>query len=163
MAITDAPTRRVLEAVVSNFQVLFGISGTEDQRAILVGDAKAANMVRFDDERRMHSSHIKDIRKAFLQQLREVSSPAALVTSGYRVGSASIGNGVSTGSVTGLGLSAAPTKIITQVCKPTNTGAGSFNLWATVIDDTIDTDGFDFELDAATDTATYRLAYLVVP
>lgn len=80
---------------------------------------------------------------------------------GITRGTASIASGVSVHTVTGLGLSGAPTKVFCQVGKPTNSGAGSYNIFATPIEDTYTSAGFTAHLSGTTDTATYKLHYEV--
>lgn len=73
-------------------------------------------------------------------------------------GSLALGNGVSSGSVTGLGLSFTPTKAFLQILRP----AGTLNIFALVNSGTLTSDGFDFELSAMTDSTDYVLDYLLL-
>jgi hypothetical protein len=75
----------------------------------------------------------------------------------YR-GTVSIGSGVNSVVVTGLGLASVPAQVLVTVRKLT----GGLNLFATVRDDSITTGGFTVDLSAATDAGTYKLDYLVV-
>ena len=78
---------------------------------------------------------------------------------GMARGSLLLGAGVNSGTVTGLGLANAPSQVLVSMRKVT----GGLNLFAIVRDDTITTDGFSFDLSSATDAATYKLDYLVMP
>ena len=73
-------------------------------------------------------------------------------------GTQAIAVGVNAVTVTGLGLAAAPGQVLVTVRKV----SGGLNLFATVRDDSITTDGFTVDLSAATDGATYKLDYLAV-
>lgn len=61
--------------------------------------------------------------------------------------------------VTGLGLAVAPTAVTVSVSKPTS---GDYNIFATVVDDTITTDGFRVELSATPDNGNYKLKYITL-
>lgn len=69
----------------------------------------------------------------------------------------SIGNGVSTGSVTGLNLAIAPRKVVATVLTP----AGGFVMSVVVDNSTITADGFTFNLSGVTDSANYKLSYIL--
>ncbi len=73
-------------------------------------------------------------------------------------GTLALGNGVSSGSVTGLGLSAPPTAVLLTIQSPVGGGVMSVVLVAAPT-----TDGFDFALSGMTDTTTYKLHYHVIP
>jgi len=73
-------------------------------------------------------------------------------------GSFSIPNAVSTVTVTGLGLSAVPRRVFPVVRKPD----GGFNLFATLVQNSITTDGFEVELSGETDSDQYKLEYLLI-
>jgi hypothetical protein len=68
-----------------------------------------------------------------------------------------ITNGADFVVVTGLGLSATPTKCLVSVMKM----AGDFNLFATCRLDTLTTDGFTADLSAAVDNGNYVLVYII--
>jgi hypothetical protein len=70
----------------------------------------------------------------------------------------SLGSGVDSVAVSGLGLPSMPAQILVTVRKAT----GGLNLFATVRDDSISTGGFTADLSGATDATTYKLDYLVV-
>ncbi|MCE0484361.1 MAG: hypothetical protein LV479_09010 [Methylacidiphilales bacterium] len=74
-------------------------------------------------------------------------------------GTKAIGAGADSVAVTGLGLPSVPAQVLVTVRKVT----GGLNLFATVRDDSITTDGFTVDLSAATNAATYKLDYLVIP
>jgi hypothetical protein len=61
--------------------------------------------------------------------------------------------------VTGLGLAVAPTAVTVSVSKPTS---GDYNIFATVVEDTITTDGFRVELSATPDNGNYKLKYITL-
>lgn len=92
------------------------------------------------------------------------ASVAAVTGSGTGIapdsmsGTWTIGNGVSTGTVTGLGLATAPRGIEATVLTP----AGGFVMAVTVDYSTITTDGFTFNLSGQTNTGTYRLFYTLI-
>jgi len=73
-------------------------------------------------------------------------------------GTAAIGSGADSVTVSGLGLASVPAQVLVSVRKVT----GGLNLFATVRGDSITTGGFTVDLSAATDAATYKLDYLVV-
>lgn len=69
-----------------------------------------------------------------------------------------IGNGISSGTVSGLGLSAAPTAVVLTVQRQT----GNENLWATITSPPT-ADGFNYELNGTTDAADYVLHIAIIP
>ncbi len=73
-------------------------------------------------------------------------------------GTQTMGSGVNSVTVTGLGLPAVPAQVLVTVRKAT----GGLNLFATVRDDSISSGGFTVDLSTATDSETYKLDYLVV-
>jgi len=73
-------------------------------------------------------------------------------------GTQAIASGVDNVTVSGLGLGSAPGQVLVTVRKLT----GGLNLFATVRDDSVTAGGFTVDLSAATNTATYKLDYLVV-
>jgi len=84
---------------------------------------------------------------------------ALWIISGNQVaGTIELGNGVDSGTVTGLALSFNPLQIFLQVECP----LGLFNIFGVVIAGTLLADGFQFALSGETDTATYKLHYLII-
>jgi hypothetical protein len=77
----------------------------------------------------------------------------------FTSGSASLVSGQDFLVVTGLGLAAAPTSVTVSVSKPTS---GDYNIFATVVEDTITTDGFRVELSATPDNGNYKLKYITL-
>ncbi len=75
----------------------------------------------------------------------------------YR-GTAALGSGADSVTVSGLGLPSVPAQVLVTVRKLT----GGLNLFATVRDDSITAAGFTADLSAATDAGTYKLDYLVI-
>jgi hypothetical protein len=73
-------------------------------------------------------------------------------------GTQAIASGADSITVSGLALVSAPGQVLVTVRKVT----GGLNLFATVRDDSITTDGFTADLSAATDAATYKLDYLTI-
>ena len=73
-------------------------------------------------------------------------------------GTVAIASGADSVTVSGLGLGSVPGQVLVTMRKAT----GGLNLFATVRDDSITTNGFTVDLSAATDAATYKLDYLVV-
>ena len=73
-------------------------------------------------------------------------------------GTQAIASGVDAVTVTGMLLASAPSQVLVTVRKV----SGGRNLFATVRDDSITTDGFTADLSATTDGATYKLDYLAV-
>lgn len=69
-----------------------------------------------------------------------------------------IPNGADTVTVTGLNLSAVPRRVFPVVRKP----SAGFNLFATVVQDSITTGGFQVELSGETDSDQYKLEYLLI-
>lgn len=89
----------------------------------------------------------------------QVSSLATNFTKLYS-GTFAIGNASNAGSVTGLSITNfTPTKAIATVRAP----AGGLNIAATVVDATITTGGFQFTLDSLTDSANYKLDFILLP
>lgn len=79
-------------------------------------------------------------------------------SSGSFVGKTALGNGVSSGSVTGLGLAFTPANVFLQVSRP----PGGLNITALLNSGTLTQDGFAFELSAATDSVNYVLSYFIL-
>ena len=75
----------------------------------------------------------------------------------YR-GTQAIGSGVDSVTVTGLALAAVPAQVLVSMRK----ASGGLNIFATVRDGTLTTDGFTVDLSTATDATTYKLDYLAV-
>lgn len=73
-------------------------------------------------------------------------------------GAYTIPNGADTGSVTGLALTLTPRRVMVSVRKP----VGGLNLFASVVDGSISTDGFNFTLNGQTDAGTYKLDYVLL-
>jgi hypothetical protein len=73
-------------------------------------------------------------------------------------GTQTIASGADSVTVSGLGLASVPGQVLVTVRKAT----GGLNLFATVRDDSITTDGFAADLSGVTDGSTYKLDYLVV-
>lgn len=78
-------------------------------------------------------------------------------TEDLRTGTVSIPSGVSSLAVSGLALPGVPDRVIATVRKP----SGGFNLFATVVDGTIDADGFDVVFSGTTNLSTYKLDYVL--
>ena len=72
---------------------------------------------------------------------------------------ASLGSGVDSGTVSGLGLSFTPAQVNAWVLPP----SGGLSLTASVVTASITSDGFAFELSGLTDSAAYGLAYELIP
>ena len=75
-----------------------------------------------------------------------------------RSGTFDITNGAEGGTVTGLVLPAIPVRILVSVRKPTD----GLNLFAAIVDGSESTDGFEFTLNGAADSANYKLDYLLI-
>lgn len=73
-------------------------------------------------------------------------------------GEFAIPNGSATVTVTGLNLSAVPRRVFAVVRKP----VGGENLFPTVVQGSITTDGFTADLGGATDSSLYKLEYLLI-
>jgi hypothetical protein len=73
-------------------------------------------------------------------------------------GEFAIVNGADTVTVTGLNLSAVPRRVFPVVRKP----VGGENLFPTVVQDSITTDGFTVDLGGETDSDQYKLEYLLI-
>jgi hypothetical protein len=73
-------------------------------------------------------------------------------------GTQAITSGADSVTVTGLALATVPAQVLVTVRKHT----GGQNLFATVRDDSITTDGFVADLSAATDASTYKLDFLAI-
>lgn len=73
-------------------------------------------------------------------------------------GEFAIPNGADTVIVTGLNLSAVPRRVFPVIRKP----VGGENLFPSVVQDSITTDGFTVDLGGATDSNQYKLEYLLI-
>ncbi len=73
-------------------------------------------------------------------------------------GTRALASGADSAAVTGLALASVPAQVLVTVRKLT----GGLNLFATVRDDSLTTDGFTIDLSSATDAASYKLDYLVI-
>lgn len=85
-------------------------------------------------------------------------APAAgtgLPAGARRIGTMALGNGVESGSVTGLGLAFTPTIVLAWITRP----AGGLNLTVSPVAGSFSADGFDFELNGLTDGSGYVLNY----
>lgn len=69
-----------------------------------------------------------------------------------------IPNGTDVVNVTGLALSLVPRRVYPFVIKP----AGGLNIFASLVDGSVDTDGFDVDLSGMTDNANYKLGYILL-
>lgn len=94
-----------------------------------------------------------------IKVFRRVIEPEDLVIPAFTAdGEFAIGNGVDSGTVTGLNLAKVPRRVMVSVRKP----SGGSNLFASVVEGTITTGGFSFTLSAVTDAATYKLDYYLI-
>lgn len=82
----------------------------------------------------------------------------AATLSAYYDDELALGNAVSSGTVTGLALPWVPVRVVAAVRVP----AGGLKLVANVVDATLSADGFQFVLSAATDSANYKLDFLIL-
>lgn len=73
-------------------------------------------------------------------------------------GTQAVAAGANSVTVSGLALASAPAQVLVTMRKLT----GGLNLFATVRDDSITTDGFTLDLSGTTDAATYKVDYLVI-
>jgi hypothetical protein len=74
-------------------------------------------------------------------------------------GSLALGNAVSSGTVSGLGLAFTPSRVLASVSRP----AGGLLIFACVDPSSITSGGFTFELSALTDSTAYVLDYILCP
>jgi hypothetical protein len=81
-------------------------------------------------------------------------APAGTIES-IKDGEYAIDNGAETVTVTGLGLQAIPRRVLVNIQKP----SGGYNIFGTVVKDTITADGFRVDLSGVTDSANYKLEY----
>jgi len=88
----------------------------------------------------------------------EGASVTGLADSTFVMGQASIGNAASSVTVTGLGLASAPAQVILTVQMPDSSG---LLLLASPRTDSYTTDGFIADLSGLTDSANYKLNYLI--
>lgn len=79
-------------------------------------------------------------------------------TPGATSGTYSLGNGVDSGSVTGLGLAFTPSQVLLTVRIP----AGGLVLFAVPVGNPT-TDGFSFVMNGLTDNTNYKLDYSLIP
>ena len=97
--------------------------------------------------------------QAQITTLQQQLASAILSIPKMAVGTFAISNSVNSGTVTGLGVPFMPTKTIAVVRKQT----GALNIFATVVDTTITQDGFGFVLSSLTDSANYKLDFIMLP
>jgi hypothetical protein len=86
-----------------------------------------------------------------------VSGIATTVTDECLSGTFAIPSGVSTVTVTGLALAATPQQVIANVRKPAN----GYQMFAVVVDGTQSASGFTAHLSGLTNSASYRLDFLL--
>ncbi len=79
--------------------------------------------------------------------------------SGFVSGSLALGNGVDSGSISGLMLSFTPSRVLLSVSRP----MGGLNIEASVVSGSISNNGFQFELSGLTDSTSYVLNYVLFP
>ena len=90
------------------------------------------------------------------------SVPPGLDSQYVSFGTVTITSGLDYVTVTGLGLASAPAQIICTVRKPNDSSVGDdFNIFATVRNDSISTDGFIADLSAQVDLSSYKLDYMI--
>jgi len=88
------------------------------------------------------------------------SVPPGLSSAYVTTGSVALGVGDAIASVSGLALASVPSVVLVSVRKPTDSSTlGSFNIFATVRDGSVTTDGFTVDLSGAPDMAGYKLDY----
>ena len=83
--------------------------------------------------------------------------PAVIIQGSFVAGKFNIPNAVSSGAVTGLALGYTPTSVALTVQSP------SSNVLIPALTSTPTSDGFAFALSGTTDSANYKLCYLVAP
>jgi hypothetical protein len=89
-----------------------------------------------------------------------VGTGALSASSQFYDGVFALGNGVSSGTVSGISLGFTPTKVeIGGVSKPLST---DLNLWAWYTEGSATVTGFDFTLNGATDKVGYKLYYRLI-
>jgi len=92
----------------------------------------------------------------------EGSVPPDLTSTFVVFGTKTITNGTDFVTVSGLGLASAPAQILCTVRKPNDSSVGyDFNVFATVREDSISTDGFIADLSGEVDTSNYKLDYMI--
>lgn len=74
-------------------------------------------------------------------------------------GRVTLSNGAVNGSVSGLDLEFTPGAVLLQIQRP----AGGLNLRPMLVQETLDADGFSYELDGVTDSDAYELIWEVLP
>lgn len=89
----------------------------------------------------------------------DVTVPEIVPEGAFATGTVSLASGVFEGSVSGLALDEAPSRVIVTVRRPAN----GLAIFACVDDGTLTVDGFTFQLSGITDSANYKLDYILVP
>lgn len=85
-------------------------------------------------------------------------TPQTVSISGVFSGEYSLPAGQVSGSVTGLALGFTPVRVMVVIRKP----AGGYQLWASIVDGSLTTDGFDFELSGPPPDGSYVLDYMIL-
>lgn len=81
----------------------------------------------------------------------------------YRHGTYALQSGIESGTVSGLNIDSEDVhvkvrRIFPRVRKP----AGGLNLFASIVTGTLNGNGFQFDLSGQTDSADYKLDYLII-
>lgn len=81
----------------------------------------------------------------------------------FRVGTYALQSGVESGTVSGLNIDSEDShvklrRVFPRVRKP----AGGLNLFASIVTGTVTNNGFQFDLSGQTDSANYKLDYLII-
>lgn len=154
--IQDPAMRSFAEAVTAVLKTWGGESGNRSQWLVSREELIKASVIGHDELGRL-------VPVRGQAAATSVSTSVSSITgAGLRVGVAPIGLGDNTVTVTGLGLTSAPTKIFVDVSMPGTTSPGSFRLTAHVIANTVTSDKFTVSLSGTTDSADYTLAYIVM-
>lgn len=85
-------------------------------------------------------------------------TPQTVSVSGIFSGELALPSGQASGSVTGLALGFTPVRVMVVIRKP----AGGYQIWVSIVDGTLTTDGFDFELSAPPPDSSYILDYIII-
>lgn len=145
------------------YAVTGGMLSTSGSQPIGIATSPTTLSVSIQSAQSQSSSSQSSNTSALAAQIAALQSQIISISSSIKkfyAGSFSITNGVNAGTVSGLGISDfVPTKTICTV----RAQSGSLTMYASVIDTTITQDGFQFTLSSLTDSANYKLDFILLP
>jgi hypothetical protein len=128
------------------------VGKTESRVACLIDGVEYSNLALFDWIG-------SDNSLLFVSLTGNVPDPSSGGSSSGIGWTQAVSQGASTVTVTGLGLAETPVAVLVTINKPDGNGS---NIFATVRQDSVSTDGFVVDLSSAIPGAGYKLAYFIV-